>query len=225
MSPNPEQRVIDAIDALVNEQLAGGPVDDYSVNRYPRCDRCPCQWHGERCGCGCVTSTGERKHEPKPNLIRQNAYTIADLQRFQDQRIIWQHGSMCSHRTIRYVEGEPPRCDDCGEQIPGDPLIVDLTRAEQVAQVAPLFESPIYLGQRDMRVRFWGVVGGQQEQIVEATLEYVGDLIGEICGIPAPEGGNASLRALIRGRAAPPEGFVSSCENMTFDDDDDDEPW
>ena len=38
--------LIDDIDRLVDEQLAAGPVDDYSVNRYDRCWRCGRDWHG-----------------------------------------------------------------------------------------------------------------------------------------------------------------------------------
>lgn len=43
---NPEQPVIDAIDALVTEALAQPIVDDYEVNRYERCELCRRQWHG-----------------------------------------------------------------------------------------------------------------------------------------------------------------------------------
>ena len=44
---NPEQKVIDEIDALVNEQLTHVP-DDYSKNneRYVKCLVCHQQWHG-----------------------------------------------------------------------------------------------------------------------------------------------------------------------------------
>ena len=38
--------IIDAIDALVSEQLATGPVDDYNVNRYDKCPHCQRDWHG-----------------------------------------------------------------------------------------------------------------------------------------------------------------------------------
>jgi len=43
---NAEQQVISDIDALIDECMAPGPVDDYSVNRYDRCDTCSSQWHG-----------------------------------------------------------------------------------------------------------------------------------------------------------------------------------
>lgn len=38
--------IIDAIDALVDEQLAAGPRDDYNANRYDKCPHCGRQWHG-----------------------------------------------------------------------------------------------------------------------------------------------------------------------------------
>jgi hypothetical protein len=61
---NPEDHVLDAIDALVNEQLAVGPLDDYSVNRYPDCNLCPHDWHGEQCvHCSCQQSTGEVRQD------------------------------------------------------------------------------------------------------------------------------------------------------------------
>jgi hypothetical protein len=51
---NPEDKVVDAIDALIDEQLAAGPHDDYNANYYPECDRCRHDWHGVECiYCGC----------------------------------------------------------------------------------------------------------------------------------------------------------------------------
>ena len=38
--------IIDDIDALINESLAAGPVDDYTVNRYDKCWHCGRDWHG-----------------------------------------------------------------------------------------------------------------------------------------------------------------------------------
>lgn len=38
--------IVDAIDALVDEQLAAGPRDDYNVNRFDKCPHCGRQWHG-----------------------------------------------------------------------------------------------------------------------------------------------------------------------------------
>lgn len=38
--------IVDRIDALVNEQLTGGPEDDYKVNRYDKCGHCDRDWHG-----------------------------------------------------------------------------------------------------------------------------------------------------------------------------------
>lgn len=38
--------IVDAIDALVDEQLAAGPVDDYNADRYDKCPHCDRHWHG-----------------------------------------------------------------------------------------------------------------------------------------------------------------------------------
>lgn len=46
MPDNPEQAVIDQIDALVNESLAHGPTDDYERDYQERCDICMGEWHG-----------------------------------------------------------------------------------------------------------------------------------------------------------------------------------
>jgi hypothetical protein len=43
---NSERKVIDEIDQLVNESLAAPITDDYSVNRYERCELCRNDWHG-----------------------------------------------------------------------------------------------------------------------------------------------------------------------------------
>lgn len=42
---NPEQDVIDRIDALVDEQMAGGE-DGHRPRGYPRCPNCHAAWHG-----------------------------------------------------------------------------------------------------------------------------------------------------------------------------------
>lgn len=38
--------IVDEIDALVDAQLAGGPVDDYNADRYDKCPHCDRNWHG-----------------------------------------------------------------------------------------------------------------------------------------------------------------------------------
>ena len=38
--------IVDEIDALVDAQLAGGPVDDYNADRYDKCPHCDRHWHG-----------------------------------------------------------------------------------------------------------------------------------------------------------------------------------
>lgn len=45
---NPEQDVLDAIDELVDEQLSGGPTDDYCKPYAERCPQCGGPWHGLR---------------------------------------------------------------------------------------------------------------------------------------------------------------------------------
>lgn len=42
---NPEQDVIDRIDALVDEQMAGGE-SGHRPQRYPQCPGCHAAWHG-----------------------------------------------------------------------------------------------------------------------------------------------------------------------------------
>ncbi len=72
----PEQSVIDAIDALVDEQLAGGPVDDYSVNRYVKCATCKDDWHGvthEDNGCPGAYARGYQKREWKRERKRKQS--------------------------------------------------------------------------------------------------------------------------------------------------------
>lgn len=68
---NPEDAVIDAIDALVDEQLAGGPVDDYSVDRYDRCRICKQGWHGlpNDVGCPGIHARGYQIREWKRKLL------------------------------------------------------------------------------------------------------------------------------------------------------------
>lgn len=47
---NPEEPVIDAIDALVRDQLRAGPNDDC----YDKCEWCGHDWHGLQCAdCSC----------------------------------------------------------------------------------------------------------------------------------------------------------------------------
>lgn len=51
----PEQDLVDEIDRLVNEQVATGPVDDYRIDRYPKCTHCHHDWHGLLCdACTCL---------------------------------------------------------------------------------------------------------------------------------------------------------------------------
>lgn len=44
----PEQDVLDAISELVDEQLSGGPTDDYCKPYAERCPQCGGPWHGLR---------------------------------------------------------------------------------------------------------------------------------------------------------------------------------
>jgi hypothetical protein len=115
---NPEDHVLDAIDQLVNEQLAVGPVDDYSVDRYPHCSDCGHQWHGEKCHwCHCEQSTGEQYDDcqrVRPDGAEDEGwhlvghtesgrpgYTQADLERMRSWRPnrSWVH----PHYPQRYI--------------------------------------------------------------------------------------------------------------------------
>ena len=79
---NPEQAVIDVIDELVDESLAPGPVDDYSVNRYDRCDLCRNDWHGLPSG-GCpgayATEAEVEEYRSAPSA-HSGGYTLADIE-------------------------------------------------------------------------------------------------------------------------------------------------
>lgn len=64
---NPEQSVIDSIDALIDEQLdAGEPIGgyDYGDPDYPRCHRCHRHWHGLPTEYGCPGSGVEGPELP-----------------------------------------------------------------------------------------------------------------------------------------------------------------
>lgn len=64
MTNNPEQAVIDQIDALVNESLAHGPTDDYARPYQERCDTCYGEWHGlPAYGCPGAYATPEQHAE------------------------------------------------------------------------------------------------------------------------------------------------------------------
>lgn len=53
----PESDVVDEIDRLVNDSIRPGPQDDFTVNRYDRCEDCGCQWHGLECAlCECINT-------------------------------------------------------------------------------------------------------------------------------------------------------------------------
>lgn len=86
---NPEDAVIDAIDQLVDEQLAGGPVDDYSVDRYDRCRHCRQGWHGlpNDVGCPGAHARGYQIREWKRKLRTQPGYVkprwdyVAEIER------------------------------------------------------------------------------------------------------------------------------------------------
>jgi hypothetical protein len=86
---NPEQTVIDRIDALVDESLAHGPTDDYEREFEPLCATCAHEWHGLTCtACLCpgAYATLEQRrarcattpHDIDPNA--PGAYTISQLQ-------------------------------------------------------------------------------------------------------------------------------------------------
>lgn len=62
---NPETKVINDIDALVDEQLRRGPYGEYGWNNdareFMKCPHCPHDWHGlpcDECYGRCTSSTG-----------------------------------------------------------------------------------------------------------------------------------------------------------------------
>jgi hypothetical protein len=63
---NPEKKVLDSIEELVNDQITraaprGVPLDDYDTDRYPECKECGHDWHGLECdpedgSCECINT-------------------------------------------------------------------------------------------------------------------------------------------------------------------------
>ena len=81
---NPEDSVISSIEALIDESLATGPVDDYSVDCYDKCLTCRDSWHGlphERNGCPGAYARGYAKREWKRQREEHKGWgrSISDL--------------------------------------------------------------------------------------------------------------------------------------------------
>jgi hypothetical protein len=93
-SHNPEDRVLDAIDRLVDEQLAPGPLDDHNTDRYIKC-RCGQDWHGlPDKGCPGTEFEGPRSLPIYVDQIQgitigtdRSGYTIDDLARLR--ALVW----------------------------------------------------------------------------------------------------------------------------------------
>lgn len=99
--------IIDDIDRLVDDQLAAGPVDDYSVNRYDKCGHCGRDWHG--------VAITERVEQMRWSGYDED-YRVAD----DDSRVICpgsefigpvqdQVGSLLSWPQYHYVQWFDPR--------------------------------------------------------------------------------------------------------------------
>jgi hypothetical protein len=82
---NPEDRIIDRIDQLVNEQLAPGPLDDYNADRYVKCTRCGSDWHGlPESGCPGSDVEGPVKPAVYVDQVESVRYTLSDLMALRD---------------------------------------------------------------------------------------------------------------------------------------------
>lgn len=66
MTTHPEDHVIDAIDALVDEQLTHAQ-DDYNAPYNEHCPRCDGEWHGLPNMYGCPGAYG--RPEPPPGAL------------------------------------------------------------------------------------------------------------------------------------------------------------
>lgn len=130
---NPEDAVIDAIDQLVDEQLAGGPVDDYSVDRYDRCRHCRQGWHGlpNDVGCPGAHARGyqirewKRKLRTQPGYVKPRYDYVADVSarhaaavRDQvDREILRGRGPLAAARASAQPPSRPAyqvwRCPTC----------------------------------------------------------------------------------------------------------------
>lgn len=99
--------IVDAIDALVDEQLADGPQDDYNADRYDKCWHCGRHWHG--------LPITERIAEMYQLGDFDETYSVAD----DDSRIL------C--RGSDFIGPMPPERDDGwstvdGWRLPTDPF-------------------------------------------------------------------------------------------------------
>lgn len=197
---NPESAVIDAIDELVNEQLAIGPVDDYSADRYVKCGRCGQDWHGLILD-GCLPSDLEGPVlDSKLAYVDQiggivisdsRGYTIADLQQLRAGRYAYReqhhYAPACPHHTLDYAQGEIPTCHDCGEQLSaGELVLTPRAIAERLAPASIRFWRSGSAGELEEIVSDPRVSGAEPAwlgELVECTLRYVRERLAAITGI------------------------------------------
>ena len=85
MTTNPEQHVLDEINALIDHQLATGWVDNYDADRYPKCNGCRHDWHGARCQfCGTNDSQSARRRAAAQ--LRHHCSALAEENRTAHRR-------------------------------------------------------------------------------------------------------------------------------------------
>lgn len=98
---NPEQDVIDAIDALVDESLQRGPTDDYDRPWDERCEVCRGEWHGMvgEDGCPGVHAAAEEIEAYRADRQKRQIEDASGLGLFQ-------HAVSIPVETIRIVDRE-----------------------------------------------------------------------------------------------------------------------
>ena len=122
---NPEDAVIDAIDALVDEQLAEGPVDDYNVDRYDRCRHCRQSWHGlsNDVGCPGAHARGYQVRAWKQRLLAHPCASQPYMPRsFVDMQAARLRGPLAAIRASAQPPSRPTyqvwRCPTCQTTVP-----------------------------------------------------------------------------------------------------------
>jgi hypothetical protein len=136
VTTNPEQRVLDAIDTLVNEQMRRRPTDDYNQAWSQRCPDCRCEWHGLKCqGCGCPGryATSTDRGDDTLTLSYDEAVTLRlrelaalratcfDNRQFLTAYHHWRHirCTQCQRHLpgATITEDEPILCDECTDML------------------------------------------------------------------------------------------------------------
>lgn len=135
MNPDrPEQNVIDAIDALVDEQLRN-PQNNYNALYAERCDLCHQEWHGlpsELTGCPGAYATNEQRADWHPidsvwsQVTILTGFNLEDIGDYLDhiRTALPQHDSDMPYPYHEHVA--PPahsRCAQCQRHLPRGPWV------------------------------------------------------------------------------------------------------